>query len=171
METLFELFEEQLKDLYSAENQLVKALPKMARKASSERLTKAIESHLRETEQQVERLKKIGENRGIKLTGKVCAAMKGLIEEAQEAMQEAKAGPILDAAMVADAQRIEHYEISAYGTARSLAEHLGDKSAVKLLDQTLKEESAADEKLTRIVMSDIYPEAPVDEEALVGSGA
>ena len=166
METLNELFEEQLKDLYSAENQLLKAMPKMGRKASSDKLVKAIEDHMRQTEQHVERLKKIGERCGIKLTGKVCAAMKGLIEESQEAMQEGEPGPILDAALVADAQRIEHYEISAYGTARSLAEHLGDKASAKLLDQTLREESAADEKLTKIVMSDIYPNAPVDEEAM-----
>lgn len=166
METLQELFEEQIKDLYSAENQLLKAMPKMAKKASSEKLIKALEDHRKQTEQQVERLKKIGESHGFKLTGKVCAAMKGLIEEAQEAMQEAEQGPILDAAMVADAQRIEHYEISAYGTARSLAEHLGDRASARLLEQTLKEESATDEKLTKIVMSDIYPDATSSEEEL-----
>lgn len=171
METLSELFEEQLKDLYSAENQLLKAMPKMAKKASSEKLIKAFEDHLRQTEQQVERLKKIGESRDIKLTGKVCAAMKGLIEEAQEAMQEGEPGPVLDAALVADAQRIEHYEISAYGTARTLAEHLGDKAAARLLDQTMREESATDEKLTKIVVSDIYPNAPADEEALAAAEA
>ena len=166
MDTLQELFQEQIKDLYSAENQVLKAMPKMAKKASSDKLVKAIEDHRKQTEQQVGRLKKIGEAQGFKLSGKVCSAMKGLIEESHEAMQEGEAGPVMDAAIVADAQRIEHYEISAYGTARSLAEHLGDKSSVKLLEQTLREESAADEKLTKIVMNDIYPDAAVDEEAL-----
>ena len=166
METLTELFEEQLKDLYSAENQLLKAMPKMAKKASSEKLRRAIEEHQRQTEEQVERLKKIGEASGIKLTGKVCKAMKGLIEEGKESMEEGEEGPILDAAIVADAQRIEHYEISGYGTAVALAEQLGNKSAAKLLQQTLKEESATDEKLTKIVVSEVYPGAPMTEEVL-----
>lgn len=166
MESLQDLFQEQIKDLYSAENQLLKAMPKMAKKASSEKLQKAIEDHRVQTEQQVERLKKIGEIGGFKLTGKVCAAMKGLIEEAQESMGELEKGPILDAAIVADAQRIEHYEISGYGTARTLAEHLGNSQMVKLLQQTLKEESATDEKLTKIVEKDIYPEAARMEESV-----
>ncbi|QOV91764.1 ferritin-like domain-containing protein [Humisphaera borealis] len=171
METLEELFQEQIKDLYSAENQLLKAMPKMVKKASSEKLARAIEDHRKQTEQQVERLKKIGEAQGFKLTGKVCNAMKGLIEEATEAMQEGESGAVMDAAIVADAQRIEHYEISAYGTARSLAEHLGDKASVKLLEQTLKEEGAADEKLTKIVMSDIYPQAQVDADEMASMDA
>lgn len=164
MESLQDLFEEQLKDLYSAENQLLKAMPKMAKKLSSEKLVQAFEMHRKQTEQQVERLKKIGEQLDIKLTGKVCNAMKGLIEEAQETMEEGEEGPILDAGLVADAQRVEHYEISAYGTARTLAQHLGHNSAAKLLDQTLKEESATDEKLTKLVMSDVYPKAGQGEE-------
>ena len=166
MASLQNLFEDQLKDLYSAENQLLKAMPKMAKKISSPKLLKAFEDHRAQTEQQVERLKKIGESQGIKLTGHVCQAMKGLIEEAQEAMSEGDKGPILDAALVANAQRIEHYEISGYGTARTLAEHLGLTSAAKLLQATLKEESATDEKLTKIVQSDIYPAA--EEMAGVG---
>jgi ferritin-like metal-binding protein YciE len=164
MESLQELFEEQLKDLYSAENQLLKAMPKMAKKLSSEKLVQAFEMHRKQTEQQVERLKKIGEQLDIKLTGKVCNAMKGLIEEAQETMEEGEEGPILDAGLVADAQRVEHYEISAYGTARTLAQHLGHNQAAKLLEQTLKEESATDEKLTKLVMSDVYPNASAGEE-------
>lgn len=166
METLEELYQEQLKDLYSAENQLLKAMPKMAKKLSSAKLIKAFEDHKKQTEQQVERLKQIGEAGGFKLTGKVCAAMKGLIEEAQETMEDGEKGPILDAALVADAQRIEHYEISAYGTARTLAEYLSETKAAKLLEQTLKEESATDEKLTKIVMSDVYPSAPLDAAEL-----
>ena len=166
MESLQDLFEEQLKDLYSAETQLLKAMPKMAKKISSPKLLKAFEDHRVQTEKQVERLKKIGESRGIKLTGKACLAMKGLIEESQETMSEGEKGPILDAALVADAQRIEHYEISAYGTTRTLAEHLGLAPAARLLEATLKEESATDEKLTKIVQSDIYPAA----KAMEGSG-
>jgi ferritin-like metal-binding protein YciE len=158
MESLEELFEEQLKDLYSAENQLLKAMPRMAKKLSSERLMQAFEMHRKQTEQQVERLKRIGESGGIKLTGKVCKAMKGLIEEAEETIKEGEKGPLLDAGIVADAQRVEHYEISAYGTARTLAEYLGMTSAVRLLQQTLNEESATDEKLTKIVMKDVYPQ-------------
>jgi ferritin-like metal-binding protein YciE len=159
MESLQELFEEQLKDLFSAENQLLKAMPKMAKKLSSQKLVQAFEMHLKQTEQHVERLKGIGEDLEIKLTGKVCAAMKGLIEEAKETMEEGEPGPVLDAGLVADAQRVEHYEISAYGTTRTLAQFLGHSAAAKLLDQTLKEESATDEKLTKLVMSDVYPNA------------
>jgi ferritin-like metal-binding protein YciE len=164
MESLQDLFEEQLKDLYSAENQLLKAMPKMAKKLSSEKLVQAFEMHRKQTEQQVQRLERIGKELDIKLTGKVCNAMKGLIEEAKETMEEGEEGPILDAGLVADAQRVEHYEISAYGTARTLAQYLGLNSAAKLLDQTLKEESATDEKLTKLVMSDVYPNAGTEDE-------
>lgn len=166
MESLQDLFEEQTKDLFSAENQLLKAMPKIAKKISNDKLLAAFELHRKQTEVQVERLKKVGDGGGFKLTGKVCAAMKGLIEEAQEALEEIDQGPILDAAIVAAAQRIEHYEISAYGTARTLAEHLGNTSAVRLFQQTLKEEEATDEKLTKIVQKSIYPEA----EAMAGEG-
>lgn len=159
MASLHELFEDQIKDLYSAESQLLKAMPKVAKKAGTESLRKAVEMHKTQTEGQLERLKKIAENVQFKPTGKVCAAMKGLIEECQEAIEEHEEGPILDAALVADLQRIEHYEISAYGTARTLAEHLGYSAAAKLLQQTLKEESATDEKLTKLVERDIYPAA------------
>jgi len=169
MESLQEMFEEQIKDLFSAENQLLKAMPRMAKKISNERLLQAFEMHRKQTEQQVQRLKKIGENIQFKLTGKVCAAMQGLIEEAEETMKEGEPGPLLDAGLIADAQRIEHYEISAYGTARTLAEQLGYTSAAKLLQQTLKEESATDEKLNKIVMKEIYPEAQEMEEQEEGS--
>jgi ferritin-like metal-binding protein YciE len=165
MESLQELFEEQIKDIFSAENQLLKAMPKMAKKMSSPSLIQAFETHRKQTEVQVERLKKIGESGGFKLTGKVCNAMKGLIEEAQETMSEGEKGPLLDAALVADAQRVEHYEISAYGTARTLAEHLGNTSAARLLSQTENEEKATDEKLTKVVMKDIYPLCGGEEES------
>jgi ferritin-like metal-binding protein YciE len=151
------LLEDQLKDLYSAESQLLKALPKMAKAASTPELKEAFRSHLEETRGQVDRLKQIGEHLAIKLTGKKCKAMEGLIEEGAEVLEAEGPGPILDAAFVAAAQRVEHYEISAYGTARSLATHLGLKPVAALLEATLREESAADEKLTQVCQSAIYP--------------
>ncbi len=169
---LEELFTEQLKDLYSAENQLLKALPKMAKKASTPLLAEAFESHWQETEKQVERLDQIGKALGVKLTGKKCAAMVGLIEEGKEAMEEEEKGPMLDAMMIAAAQRVEHYEISAYGTARCLAELLGDETSVGLLQATQDEEAAADTKLNGIARDEVYPsfaaEEPVDEPARNG---
>lgn len=164
MESLQELFEEQIKDLFSAENQLLKAMPKMIKKVTTDSLKKAIESHRIQTEGHVERLKKIAETLDFKVNGKVCHAMKGLLEEATEAMQEHDKGLILDAAIVADSQRIEHYEISAYGTIRALAEHLGHNAAVKLIELTLREEGLADQKLTQIVMNDVYPTAESGSE-------
>jgi ferritin-like metal-binding protein YciE len=163
--TLAKLLEDQLKDLYSAETQLTKALPKMAKKASASGLKKAILSHLVETKEQVERLKRIGDDLGIKLSGKKCKAMEGLVEEGAEVLEAEGPAPIIDSALIAAAQRVEHYEISAYGSARVLAEHLGHKTAVKLLQKTLDEESAADEKLSAISLKDILPtaEAAVEE--------
>ena len=165
MENLQELLEEQLKDLYNAENQLLKALPKMAKKSSSGMLRKALESHTEQTRRQIDRLQQCGQKLDIKLTGKKCAAMEGLIEEGQEAMEEHEDGPMLDVAMVAAAQRVEHYEISAYGTARTLAEHLGEKDVAKLLQQTLTEESSADEKLTKISVGELLPAIMKGEES------
>ena len=115
--SLDRLLEDQLKDLYSAENQLVKALPKMAKRASSGGLKEAITSHLEETKQHVERLDRIGQTLGVKLSGKKCKAMEGLIEEGAEALESDGPGPVIDAALIAAAQRVEHYEIAAYGTA------------------------------------------------------
>jgi ferritin-like metal-binding protein YciE len=168
METLADLFEEQIKDLYSAEKQLTKALPKMMKAAASEELKKAFEDHLAETTEQVARLEKIAELCEFKPTGEVCAAMKGLIEEGQKAMDEEGEDPILDAGLVAAAQRIEHYEMSGYGTAKRLAELLGEDEAVKLLDLTLGEEEAADEKLTEVAEQSLYPAAQSDEEGEEG---
>jgi ferritin-like metal-binding protein YciE len=157
MENLQELLEDQLKDLYNAENQLLKALPKMAKKSSSQDLKKAFQSHTEETQRQIDRLDEVGDRLGLRLTGKRCAAMEGLIEEGEEVMAEHEDGPMLDAAMIAAAQRVEHYEISAYGTARTLAEHLGEKQVARLLQTTLKEESATDEKLTKIAVGKLLP--------------
>ena len=163
--TLAKLLEDQLKDLYSAETQLTKALPKMAKKASFDGLKQAILGHLEETKGQVERLNQIAEILGIKLSGKKCKAMEGLIEEGSEVLEADGPGPIIDAALIAAAQRVEHYEISAYGSARALAERLEHGDIVSLLQETLDEESAADEKLSLISLEEILPNA---EPAEVG---
>jgi ferritin-like metal-binding protein YciE len=160
MNTLSELLEEQLKDLYNAEKQLTKALPAMARKASTPSLKEAFTGHLEETNNQVQRLEEIGQTLGIGLKGKVCKAMEGLIEEGKEVIKEKGDRLVLDAALIAAAQRVEHYEISAYGSARALAEQLGHSDAVELLQATLDEESGADEKLSSISLDEILGEAP-----------
>lgn len=161
---------EELKDLYSAESQLTKALPKMAKAASSDSLREAFEAHLEETHEHIARLEQVGEVLGRKLNGKTCVAMKGLIEEGSELMKE---GPedetLMDALLIGAAQRVEHYEISAYGTARAFAQTLGRDDIVDLLSQTLEEESAADEKLTAISEDEILPASQrSDAEAEVG---
>ncbi len=162
--TISKLLEDQLKDLYSAENQLVKALPKMAKKASSDVLKEAITSHLEETKHQVMRLDAIGQSLGIKLSGKKCKAMEGLIEEGAEVLEAVGPGPVIDSALIAAAQRVEHYEISAYGSARALAELLEHADSVKMLQETLDEESAADEKLTSLSEEEILPAVSSVEE-------
>jgi ferritin-like metal-binding protein YciE len=162
--TLSKVFEDQLKDLHSAEAQLVKALPKMAKRASTPDLKDAITSHLEQTRRHVERLDQIGETLGLRLTGKKCKAMEGLIEEGKEVLEAEGPGPVIDAALIAAAQRVEHYEISAYGTARALAEHLGHGDAAALLQETLDEESAADDKLTSIAEGEVYSAAGVEVE-------
>lgn len=153
VENLKELLVDELKDLYSAENQLTKALPKVAKNASDPQLKKAIEHHLKETEGHVERLEQIFEHLGEKPGGKTCEGMKGLVSEADERIRNGGEPAALDAGLIADAQRVEHYEISAYGSARTFANLLGEKEIVRLLEQTLKEEKAADEKLTSIAES------------------
>jgi ferritin-like metal-binding protein YciE len=155
--TVAKLLEDQLKDIYNAENQLVKALPKMAKKASCRGLKDAITSHLQETRHQVERLDEIGQILSLRLTGKKCKAMEGLVEEGAEVLEAEGPGPVIDAALIAAAQRVEHYEIFAYGSARALAEHLGHQDVARLLQETLDEESAADEKLTSICEEEVLP--------------
>ena len=159
MDSLPDLLEDELKDLYSAENQLLKALPKMAKKASSATLKKAFTDHLRETEGHVARLEKIGKSLDITLKGKTCAAMKGLVEEGKEVIDEDGEPSVIDAALIGAAQRVEHYEMAAYGTTRAMAAALGHDSAVKLLQQTLDEEGAADKKLTAIAESEVLAAA------------
>lgn len=153
--SLGELLHEQLKDIYSAENQLVKALPKLAGAASSEDLRDAFEKHLAETENQVSRLEQIFERLQIKPGRKKCKAMEGLINEGQEAIAQDAEPMVHDAALIAAAQRVEHYEIAAYGCARTFASLLGDQETVELLDASLDEESQADTKLTEIAMNGI----------------
>lgn len=155
MDTLSDLLEDELKDLFSAEKQLLKALPKMAKAATSKQLKEAFTSHLEETEGHVERLQEIGELLEIKLTGKVCKAMQGLIEEGKEILQEDGDGSVIDAALIGAAQRVEHYEIAAYGTVRAMAHALKHRDVVKLIEETLSEEGAADKKLTSIAKGEV----------------
>src|SRR5262245_14915080 len=157
--TLHEVLTDYIRDLYNAENQLVKALPKMAKAASSPELKAAFEAHLEETENQVERLERVAEGLGIKPKGKTCHAMKGLIEEGQEVISNTGDPAAKDAALIGAAQKVEHYEIAAYGTARTFARVLGETAAARLLQETLEEESAADEKLTAIAQSGLNQEA------------
>lgn len=156
------LLVDQLKDIYSAEKQLLKALPKMAKAASAKGLRGAIEKHFRETEGQVKRLESIADTLGERLTGKKCKAMEGLIEEGKEALEIEGPDAIIDLAIIAAAQRVEHYEISAYGSARSLAEKLDLAEVASLLQETLDEESAADEKMTAVSEKEVMPEVQMD---------
>jgi ferritin-like metal-binding protein YciE len=156
---LEELLVDELKDLYSAENQIVKALPKMAKAASSTELKRAFERHLEETRRQVERLNQVGEHLEIKLTGKKCKGMEGLIEEGKEIIEEDLDENAIDAGLIGAAQKVEHYEIAAYGTARTHAEMLGYPKVARLLQQTLDEEGATDKKLTQLAESIINPQA------------
>lgn len=164
LETLQDLLVDQLKDIYSAENQLLKALPKMAKAASSDALREAFESHLTETEKQVERLDQIFERLEVKPGRKKCKAMEGLLEEGKEAISEDAEPMVHDAALIAAAQRVEHYEIAAYGCVRTFATLLGDNATADLLEESLNEESAADEKLTEVAMSGINQEAAAGAE-------
>ena len=147
---LHELFLDELADLLSAEQQLTKALPKMAKAAESEDLREAFESHLEETEEHIARLEKVAEMLDEKLKRKTCAAMKGLLEEAQDLMKEQKDSSALDAALIAAAQKVEHYEIASYGTVCTWAKQMGHLDAAEILGETLQEEEVTDEKLTQI---------------------
>lgn len=153
LESLKELFIEELRDLYSAESQLVKALPKMAKAASSADLQNAFTEHLEQTKEHVARLEKIFEGLDKSPKGKTCKAMEGLITEGSELMEEDAEPAVLDAGLIAAAQRVEHYEIAAYGTVRTYAETLGEKKAERLLHQTLQEEGETDKKLTTLAIS------------------
>lgn len=148
LNTLDEVLIDHLRDLYDAEKHLVRALPKMAKAADSEELGDAIRDHLEQTKHHVERLEQAFEHLGQKPRAKTCKAIRGLIEEGGEAISDE--GALSDLAIIAAAQKVEHYEISAYGTAKAWAEKLGQEDVAKLLDQTLQEEEAADWKLTEV---------------------
>lgn len=145
---LNDLFLDTLKDIYYAEKQILKALPKMAKAASSDKLTAAFQKHHAETEGQVQRLEQIFELLGKPARGKTCDAIEGILEEGKEIMSEYKGAPALDSGLLAAAQAVEHYEISRYGTLKQWATQLGMRDAARLLDATLKEEKKTDESLT-----------------------
>lgn len=150
MKTLEDLFEHQLKDLYSAESQLIDALPKVAKKANDSKLKKAFEDHLEETKGHKKRLEEICDALDISAGGETCKAMKGLIKEAESFMEEADNKEVMDAGLIAEAQRVEHYEISAYGTAVRYAKELGHDDIASKLQKTLDEEYDADNKLDKL---------------------
>jgi ferritin-like metal-binding protein YciE len=145
-----QLYIDELKDLYSAEMQMVKTLPKLAKTSSNAQLRQAFERHLRETSEQVSRLEHIFDMLEEKPTGKKCLGMEGLVKEGSETMQEAYRDEVMDAALISAAQRVEHYEIAGYGTVRAFAELLGENEHVSLIEQTLEEEKQADQTLTRL---------------------
>jgi ferritin-like metal-binding protein YciE len=163
MGTLHEAFVDELRDTYDAEKQLTKALPKMAKAANSPELREAIESHLEETRQQVERLEQVFESLDEKARGKHCDGIAGIIQEAQAIMQEDFDEPTADACLIAAAQRAEHYEIAAYGTLVAWARAMGHEEAADLLQETLDEEKAADEKLNTLA------EGGINEQAAEGA--
>lgn len=153
VDSLQKLFIEELKDVYSAENQITRALPKMAKASASANLKTAFEEHLEQTRNHVKRLEQIFQTLGKNPKGKTCEGMKGLLQEGAETMGEMEKGEVRDAAMIAAAQRVEHYEIAAYGTLRTFADLLGEKDATKLIEETLEEEKTTDQKLTKIAQS------------------
>jgi ferritin-like metal-binding protein YciE len=156
---LDDLYVDLLKDLYSAEKQITKALPKMAKNAQASDLQRAFQEHLKQTEGQVDRIERIFKDMEGSPRGKKCVGMEGLIEEGSEVMKEDAEPAVMDAGLIAAAQKVEHYEIAGYGTARAWAHQLGFHDAAKLLEQTLEEESMANEKLTRIAESHVNVEA------------
>lgn len=150
MERMEELLVEELRDLYDAEKQLVRALPKMARTASDEELQQAFRQHLEQTKGQVQRLEQVFEHLGQRARSKPCKAMRGLVEEGKEVMEEDASELLLDSAIIGAAQKVEHYEIAGYGTARTLAQAMGNREVAQLLQQTLDEEGQTDKLLTQI---------------------
>lgn len=160
VESFEQLLVHEIVDLLSAEEQLIEALPKMEQAATSKPLKKAIQAHLKETEQQFQRLQTIAEALKLKASDKkICKAMKGLISEGESAIREIEAGPIRDAAIIGAAQRVEHYEMAGYGTARAFAQLLELQTVVKLLSETYDEEVAADKLLSEIAESQVNPKA------------
>ena len=163
-ETLRELFIEEVRDMYDGEKRLTKALPRLAKAATSEELATALTEHLEETETQMERLEQILESLDEPVKGKRCHGIEGIVEEGKKALEELEEGPLLDAAIIAGCQKVEHYEIASYGTLAFMADLLGESEAKSLLGQTLDEEKAADEKLNAIAT------ARVNRDALAALG-
>jgi ferritin-like metal-binding protein YciE len=163
-DALRELYVDELKDLYSAETQLVKALPKMAKAASSDELRAAFEEHLEQTKGQAQRLEQIFEMLEENPKGKKCVGMEGLVKEASEMMQEDYEDEVMDAGLIGAAQRVEHYEIAAYGTARAFAEVLGEQEQASLLSETLEEEKETDQKLNELAEEINVEAKSADEE-------
>lgn len=155
MEDLSDLFYDELKDIYDAEHQLIKALPKMAKAATSEKLKSAFEKHLEQTEEHINRLDKVFELIDKKASRKTCKAMKGLVEEGEEAIKEMMEDEVRDAALIASAQRVEHYEMAGYGCLRTWAKLMGLSDVQKILQTTLDEEGKTDELLTKLAESEI----------------
>ncbi|MGV3560513.1 YciE/YciF ferroxidase family protein [Larkinella arboricola] len=153
MKTMQDLMQHMVQDLYSAETQALDAMTELAERATSEELRQAFEVHQRETEQQVQRLEQIAQHLGIEPEGETCLAMQGLIDEAQDLLEQLEDDQLADAAIIGAAQKMEHYEIAAYGTARTLAQQAGQDQIAELFQQTLDEEKATDEKLTGIATS------------------
>ena len=164
LDKLKKLYVEELRDVYSAEQQLVKALPKLAKGASSDELREAIENHLDQTKGQVERLEQIFEGLDESPKGKTCQAMKGLIEEGSEILDEKGEESVLDAGIIAAAQKVEHYEIATYGTLRAWADLLNQEEAAGLLQETLDEEGEADKTLNELAEEIVNPEALLEGE-------
>ncbi|HEX5181381.1 MAG TPA: ferritin-like domain-containing protein [Gemmatimonadaceae bacterium] len=162
--TLSDLYVEELRDLYNAERQILKALPKIIKAASNDDLKEALESHRQETEGHVTRLEQIFENLGKNAKGKTCHGMEGVLSEGAELIEEDPEPEVLDAGIISAAQRVEHYEIAAYGSVRTWAEQLGLNDQVELLEQTLEEEKAADEKLTELATQSINAKAAEETE-------
>lgn len=171
IETLEDLLQDELKDLYSAENQLVKALPKMAKAAKSHELRKAFEDHLEQTKNQVTRLEEACTELGFTPRGKKCVGMEGLIEEGKEILTNGSTDPAspMEAGMIGAAQKVEHYEIAGYGTAIAHARQLGFNSVAQKLEKTLEEEKLADEKLTKIAENRVNVQAAMQTDTRLGS--
>jgi ferritin-like metal-binding protein YciE len=161
-QTLKDLYRDELRDVYDAENQIVKALPKMVKAASSSELEKALQEHLDKTKGHLRRLDQVFKSMGEKPKRKTCEGLKGLLEEGKELMEEDAEPAVMDAGLIAGAQRVEHYEMAAYGSLRTWAEQLGEEEAVGLLEQTLEEEKEADQILSEIAMT-VNPEAAEGE--------
>ena len=164
LDTLEKLYDDELRDIYNAENQLLKALPKMAKGSSSPDLKSGFEKHLRQTETHVERLEQIFAELDESPKGKTCHAMKGLIEEGSEILKEDGEESVLDAGIIVAAQKVEHYEMAAYGSARTFARLLGQDKAAELLQSTLDEESETNESLNQLAENIVNPEALIGSE-------